>query len=483
MATLEDLMALQAMSGGTDDAATSYAGFNPYNTGTNLRASPQFAGMQVAQQAMSNPSASPWGILAAALGGGMLGQQQNQYNQQMQEAQKKNTEDVDFLTKLVKEHDEKGLSNEHTINVLMQKAPTVQDPKMKSTYLQYAKMLQAETPKPQDQKKEMLQQLGDLQKIIDTNVTVDPKLVQARDYLASQVGDAYAGLIPQKEQEISPVPKVAAAVGADKTMADPTTGRNEAFLKTLNPDYAPLIQGMSNLDFDSMKRYGSYTGNLQAKLMTALKQYDPKFDAKRFKMATDMLKDYDSMKRGTLGGQVSSLNVLIPHISQLQNDINMMHNGQITPKNVVTNFFKNVTGDSDVTNFRTSQLNANNELETLLSGVGTTQQGMQHRLDVINENASPEQLDGWVSELVKTLEPRWKEMERRWKFVFKGTDKEDPANFIISPENEEIIKRLKGNYEMRYGGEPSQVAEAKPFIINKKTGQKMFLSADGTRWE
>lgn len=387
--------------GGSLGGLGSYLG-SPSTAAASARYAPQYAMTQAAQQAVTKPASSPWGIAAAALGGAMLGGQNNQYNQQAQALEADKRAELQGLADIVSGHDKQyGIDSGHdiTLQSLRQMLP-----KMKhKENIDKLKILMA------SYQKKMPSQVPDL----------TPSLYQAFKNSAS---------------------------------GEPVNSKVMAYLESKDPATAMLVKGMGELDFDATKRFGGLSSGDQGKYLSWAKLAYPGFDAMKSRAVQQIWSDAQSYKPNTIGGQAASINTISDHFGMLQADIDKMHNGQITPANAVINWARNITGRSDITDIKTATLNVNQELEKLLGGASATVEGLKHRLEAIGPNASPEQLDNWVLGLMDTIQPRISELENKWRNTFKGTPKEDIyAAGIINPNAVETMNNIKEAYVRRHG--------------------------------
>lgn len=177
----------------------------------------------------------------------------------------------------------------------------------------------------------------------------------------------------------------------------------DAFLNTLDPQFANIVKGVANYELDPAK-ITTLRGDQRQKLIEAVKAYDPTYDGSQFGVKVAARKDFTS---GQSAQNLKAANTLIGHLDELKKASIALDNGSIPLLNAGGNLWKQNTGDSRPTTYGVASQASADELAKVFKGGGASDvesiKGWQSKLDV---NASPEQQGAAIKEAVSLLESR-----------------------------------------------------------------------------
>ncbi len=210
----------------------------------------------------------------------------------------------------------------------------------------------------------------------------------------------------------------------------------DSMQQAVDPAVAQKIASY-NVDLKTIPGFGKSSVR-NAYLKEAVK-LNPNFDQKQYEAGKKFMVGLADTKRGTPGAIANSSNTFLSHLNYLDANVEDLKNGKLPAKNLLINFAKYQLGKSDVTNFKQAKEVVDSELETLLTGVGVTQQGLSARRTLLNENSSYEQQKGAIEALVKIMKGRVEPIETQYK-RYGGTD----PNGILSPESRSIMDKFGG---------------------------------------
>lgn len=216
----------------------------------------------------------------------------------------------------------------------------------------------------------------------------------------------------------------------------PVSGdRNEEFLASLPADAQTYIKGLADYDLEPPSQYRQTRDPQAAAAILRAKQYDPTYDSKEYPARSAMMKDYKSNKKGSTGGQISSLNTLTRHIASMQELAEAMRNHDTKLANRVINKISTEMGKSEVTNFESAKDAVSTELSTALKGQATEADIKAWR-DTIDPNSSPDQLLGGTKTKLSLMLSRLKSIQDSYSRAMGGTkqypllDRETADTFI-----------------------------------------------------
>lgn len=206
-----------------------------------------------------------------------------------------------------------------------------------------------------------------------------------------------------------------------------------------------------NTDIKTIPGFGM--ASVRNAYLKAVVAQNPQYDQKQYVAASKFMTGLADTRRGTPGGIVNSANTLLGHLDYLDKTIDELKNSKLPTKNLLVNFAKYQLGNPNVTNLQQAKEVVNSELETLLTGIGVTQEGLKARRTLLNENTGYEQQKEAIKTLVKIMKSRIDPIEKQYK-TYGGTDSER----ILAPESKAImskygvtdIPKFDSNKEARY---------------------------------
>lgn len=204
----------------------------------------------------------------------------------------------------------------------------------------------------------------------------------------------------------------------------------------VDPDVAYKI-ATYQVDIKTIPGFGK--SSVRSAYLKAAVQANPNYDQKQYAAASKFITGLADTKRGTPGGIVNSANTLIGHLDYLDNQIDDLHNSGLPVQNALVNFAKYNLGKPEITNFGQALEVVNAEMETLLSGVGVTQQGLSARRVLLNKDSSYEQQKGAIKTLIEVMRKRVQPIEAQYK-RYGG----DEPNAILSDESRAVLDRIGG---------------------------------------
>lgn len=211
----------------------------------------------------------------------------------------------------------------------------------------------------------------------------------------------------------------------------------DSLQQSIDPAVAQKIASY-NVDLKTIPGFGKSSVR-NAYLKEAVK-LNPNFDQKQYEAGKKFMVRLADTKRGTPGAIANSSNTFLSHLNYLDAQVEDLKNGKLPAKNLLINFAKYQLGKSDITNFKQAKEVVDSELETLLTGVGVTQQGLSARRTLLNENSSYQQQKDAIKTLVKIMKARVEPIEAQYK-KYGGTD----PNGILSPESRSIMDKFGGS--------------------------------------
>lgn len=416
----------------------------------------------VYRNTIASEASSPWGVVAQALAGYRLGRsgvdRQNQQQRLLDDAILKDQQFSQNVGRIMKEHEDKGYTDKHTRMVFGQMYAQSKDPR----YLKIANMFSSADPKPANELKDATDALKNYDTAMEETqgLEYDPSSDPQRQAIVSAMSTALGKNYPSSSNVNKLSDLSSMASGATMPEAEPSSDiqpskqskllaaspakdgeRNEAYLASLNPKWQDLIKGVADYDIDAKTRMGGFNKSKQAEILNAVKRYDPNFDMKEYPVRADFMKQLSRTQRGTVGGQRLALNTLISHIGQFQDEVDALKAGGLPPANAVINMARRLTGNNNITDYNLARLNVESEMETLLTGVGVTQEGLKQRLGSLGNNPSDKQLQNYVQRLLDTLTARGNAIEDHYRSVLK----KEPGDDIYFPESRAVIERLRAH--------------------------------------
>lgn len=220
----------------------------------------------------------------------------------------------------------------------------------------------------------------------------------------------------------------AAAPGSAVPSA-PLTG--EDYLKTLPPDVQPLIKKIAGYEMDP--KNSSIMGGHRERLLSAVAQYDPTYDAATFPAKSKAVRDFST---GTQGNAVRSFDVAIDHLDTMEQYAKALKNGDVNFLNSARNKIKEQLGYEAPTNFDATKSIVGAEIAKAIVGGQNALQDRAELRDAFNNARSPEQLAGVIGAYKKLMAGQLKGLEKQYgdttgRKDFRGRLRENTAKQLL----------------------------------------------------
>lgn len=239
------------------------------------------------------------------------------------------------------------------------------------------------------------------------------------------------------------------------------SGRDEAFLSTLNPARQALIKQYADYRGDPARLRSQAGVALQAQVA----RYDPNFNAGTYSQQQNFINS--NWNKGDLFKNRQAIENLVQHIDLLQTNFDKINNGQLIITNAAGNAAKIQLGNSQVTNALTDSKAVGTEMAKTLRGGGILneqeQKDLQGQLAVAS---SPEQMHGVIQQMMHLAAPRINSALENYKAVMGKY----PQN-AFSPEAINAIKKVSPDIY----NELAQKLGVQP-VENIMSNQKKFFS-------
>lgn len=208
-----------------------------------------------------------------------------------------------------------------------------------------------------------------------------------------------------------------------------TPEERQALLDQLPPEVAKNVQLVGEYNSEANKVYGlrNNSGD-RAKFDALVGMAYPGFDMKKYPQRQAYMND---LAKGKLNQQVIALNTVKKHLDTFDQSIDALNNGNFTPKNAIINAAKELSGDPSITDFKLAQRVVYSEMERLLTGVGVTQQGLEHLNAIISGKAGYRQMKDQVALLKTIINGRMQPL----RMQFKNVMGKDESGEIVFPNS------------------------------------------------
>lgn len=198
----------------------------------------------------------------------------------------------------------------------------------------------------------------------------------------------------------------ASAQAADPANIDPTTGRNEKFLKTLDPEtqnsVKAFVEGRANV-----------AGRNMQKMLPLITSYDPNFQASDYPVRLALRKGYQG--GGKQFQEMQAIDTVAGHLGNLAKSADNLKNTSFPWWNMVGNMALQNTGDPRVDKFNTDKQAVSNELSKAYRGGQVTEGDVREWQTNINSSKSPEQLRQVIGEFNDLLDSKRKALESGYR--------------------------------------------------------------------
>ena len=202
---------------------------------------------------------------------------------------------------------------------------------------------------------------------------------------------------------------------------------------------------------------------LSQKVMAAVVQKYPNYDAKNWGMQDAAVKDFAT---GTQGNQVRSLNVAVNHLDTLGGLVSALKNGDVNALNKAANEYKAQTGSAAPTNFDAAKQIVGDEIVKAIIGSGGASGDRDAAQAAISSARSPEQLSGVINTYQHLLGGQLNGLQNQYK---GSTGRSDFSDRFLTGRTREVLGTGQAA--------PQQKTVARTGTFN---GRKVVQYSDGT---
>lgn len=230
-----------------------------------------------------------------------------------------------------------------------------------------------------------------------------------------------------------PADKKSAGVPGD------TSKTGDAYLSTV-PDQGlrNMIVAISEGRMQVPRIYRSSSGGQigPTEIAAAVNQYDPSFNAADY---TARAKTYSGFTSGKEAQQINALATVAQHLNALSDAAKALNNSSVPLYNTVANAVEKGTGDPRVPRFNLARDAVSKELERVWRGTGGSETGIQQWQQDLSANASPEQLQGAISQLISLVQGKIGALKNQY---VQGMGRSRNALQLLPPETRSIFEKL-----------------------------------------
>lgn len=236
----------------------------------------------------------------------------------------------------------------------------------------------------------------------------------------------------------------------------------EEYLKTLNPEEARIVKGISNYELNPTSMFAGMKGAAaRAQYVQAAKQFDPSYSDMEFPTRAKYLQDQRS---GKVAQNVRSLNTATPHLQTLSEKMGGLASSPFPVLNKVQNWWMRQTGNPAPAEVDAALHAVAGELATIFKNTSGTDQEIGNWLKTFDPNGSAEQKHAFINTAIELMQGRQNAMQDQYKSTM---GKEAPENAFISPSSMAIMNRLKGGNQPSFSdGNNKSSAQAELDQIN-----------------
>lgn len=178
------------------------------------------------------------------------------------------------------------------------------------------------------------------------------------------------------------------------------------------------------------------------KMLQAVSQYDPDFDAVNFNARAQTRKDFTS---GKSAQNITSFNTAIGHLGTLEKAANDLGNRWNPTYNTVANWAESAKGDPRIVNFNTARQAVADELTRAFRGSGGNVADIKGWEESINSSNSPEQLHAAIEQAVNLLGSRIDSVGEQYR---RGMGTTADITELLSPAAKKTLEALPNGKEI-----------------------------------
>lgn len=271
------------------------------------------------------------------------------------------------------------------------------------------------------------------------------------------------GFVNERDQTINGKPVTAQP--AANTVGDPTlTG--DAYLQSLPPGMQSQIKAIVEGRMQPPSGFALKSPQIQF-LMKAAAQYEPGFDLTKWSSRAGTAKDFAS---GMAARNVTSLNTVIGHLSDLKEKADALGNTSYPLINTVKNTFNTATGGAEANNFDLARNAVADELAKVFKGSGISDHEIAQWKSTLNAAQSPDQVKGAVKTAINLMESRLFALNDQRD---RGMSTQNEPRSLLNEKSREGLAKIEA---WANGGKSDAKAGSIPegsTATNPQTGQKL----------
>lgn len=213
--------------------------------------------------------------------------------------------------------------------------------------------------------------------------------------------DTY-GFVNDREQTVNgkPISQMQTAQNQGG-LGDPTlTG--ESYLQSLPEAMRSQVKAVVEGRMAPPSGFALKSPQVQAVLQAAA-QYEPGFDLTKWGARSATAKDFAS---GPSAKNVTSLNTVVGHLSDLKDKADALGNGSVPIINTIKNTYGQATGGAEVNNFNIARNAVADELAKVFKGSGISDHEIGAWKETLNAAQSPDQLKGAIKTAISLMDSR-----------------------------------------------------------------------------
>jgi hypothetical protein len=184
----------------------------------------------------------------------------------------------------------------------------------------------------------------------------------------------------------------------------------DAFLQTVPPDKQPLIKGLADYSINP-STVSTRTGD-RARIIAAVKQYDPSYDENEYGQRSVTMKRFAS---GPQGDTLRSMNVGIDHLATLQDYADALKNGNVQVINRLGNAIKEQFGIADPSNFNAVKAIVGSEVSKAIVGSRGALADREELKKDLTAASSPAQLSGIIQAYKKLMSGQVRGLQQQYE--------------------------------------------------------------------
>ena len=261
----------------------------------------------------------------------------------------------------------------------------------------------------------------------------------------------------------------------DATPGDPNA-TGDAFLKTLPPARARMVQAIANGDMAMPPAIGRSPAQAQL-LDQQILQYDP--TASQINLQSRQ-KTRNSYLSGPDSVTTKALNTFAGHLDKLDHGIDLLDNTGLgfinAPAQALGQTFGNQKTQAAVANFNTWKGLASTEIVKVLRGTGGAEADIKYWQNQLDSAKSPTALHAVTKAMAEAVQTRLEALQNGYNTGMATVDKPLP---LVTPGSIAILNRVAGTGDGAAGG-----GGASPQVaFNPQTGQRLAYDPSTRTWK